>query len=253
MYKNLIFCSGVGPASKYMKKYLENHGFQIATVPEKEVSHLILDVPSFNEFGIMPSGKRIKDILHDLPDNITVCGGNLNHDSLENYQVIDLLKDPQYLAQNAYLTAEATLKILLSQLSCSLRECTVLILGYGRIGKALCKLMSSIGSHVTVAVRNDTDRAMINALGINAIDFQSANRYYVNYNIVINTVPSPVLYVKEMNHEQIMIDLASKRGIEGDNVIIARGIPGIYLAESTGVLAAKRFLDLSNLIKEADR
>jgi hypothetical protein len=39
-----------------------------------------------------------------------------------------------------------------------------------------------------------------------------------------------------------MIDLASRQGIDHEDVIIARGLPGIHFPESSGILIAKTFL-----------
>jgi hypothetical protein len=42
----------------------------------------------------------------------------------------------------------------------------------------------------------------------------------------------------------VKIELASKDGMEGDDIIIARGLPGIHLPESSGELIAETFLRL---------
>ena len=42
------------------------------------------------------------------------------------------------------------------------------------------------------------------------------------------------------------IELASKAGMVGDDIIPARGLPGIHMPESSGELIAKTFLRLCN-------
>ena len=40
----------------------------------------------------------------------------------------------------------------------------------------------------------------------------------------------------------VKIELASTDGMAGDDIVIARGLPGVHLPESSGELIAKTFL-----------
>ena len=113
---------------------------------------------------------------------------------------------------------------------------SILVIGWGRIGKCLAQLLKSIGAEVTIAARKEQDRSMVEALGYSCI---LPGLMPKDCRVVFNTVPSPVM---EAGSGCLNIDLASRSGILGDNVVWARGLPGKYAPESSGRLIGKAFL-----------
>lgn len=195
---------------------------------------LLLPVPSFDPDGMIKGGGRLEDIL--TPDTV-VIGGNLHADTLAPCRCIDLLNDPQYVAENAAITAHCALKYILSNLPATVYDSTFLIVGWGRIGKCLAKLLRSMGGAVTVYARKDADRAMLTALGYDTLP--SLDTDLSGYEVVVNTAPVMLLPKGRLTCRQLKIDLASKPGIEGDDVIWARFLPGKDAPESSGKLIAR--------------
>ena len=240
-----IYCAGGTPALRYAKEVLQEMGLPVSAEPNAEVRHLLLDVPSFQETGQLRMGGHLEPLLVQLPTDITVYGGNLNHPALRNYRTVDFLKDPFYLAENAYITAECALDVALPYLTVTLRDCPTLIIGWGRIGKCLGVILKGIGANVTVAARKETDRAMAQALGYAVLDTAKLPRQLHRFRLIYNTVPELILKKSEtsqIDETCTVIDLASKQGIEYDDLIIARGLPGIHMPESSGKLIAQTFL-----------
>jgi dipicolinate synthase subunit A len=67
------------------------------------------------------------------------------------------------------------------------------------------------------------------------------------YRVIFNTVPAPVLSSQLQafcRPECLKIDLASQQGIQGEDVVIARGLPGKEAPESSGRLIAEMVLKL---------
>ena len=249
MDQRFIFCAGDTEASRFACTYLKEAGLPIAGCPGSHVRYLLLDVPSFGEGGRLRMGGDIRTVLETLPGDVTVCGGNLSHPDLENYRTVDFLTDENYLAENAYITAECALDVALPYLPVTLRSCPVLIIGWGRIGKCLARLLQLVGADVTVAVRNATDRAMLTALGYQTSDIASLKENLGSFRLVYNTAPHPVISKKQSANfaeNCILIDLASRPGIDHEDVIIARGLPGIHFPESSGRLIARTFLKYYN-------
>lgn len=245
MDKNLIYIGGSTSAIQFCGRSLREHGFPIINESHPDVKHLLLDVPSFGPEGQLRMGGSIDALLSQFSEDITIYGGNLKHPTLAHYRTVDFLEDPWYLSENAYITAECALDVALPYLTITLRSCPVLIIGWGRIGKCLARLLHSMGASVSVAARKETDRAMIQALGMAALDIRSIPHAISQFRLIYNTVPSLVLTAAEMapcRDDCICIDLASAKGIEQENVITARGLPGIHLPESSGNLIAKTFL-----------
>ena len=243
----VIYCAGNTKASQYAAQMLGKAGIHVAAKPEDSVTHLLLDVPSFGEKGLLRSGGKLDALLSALPKKITVCGGNLKHPLLDEYRKIDLLQDAEYLAQNAYITAECALDVALPYLEITIRNCPTLIIGWGRIGKCLGQLLKNMGADIAIAARKETDRAMIRALGMKAVDINDLPDQLNGYRLIFNTAPELVLKREQMAHcleDCVKIDLASKPGIEDEDVIIARGLPGIHFPESSGKLIADTLLRL---------
>ena len=116
---------------------LKDAGFRF-TDNTADATHLLLPVPSVDADGFIIGGGSLEEMLEKLPKDITVIGGNLN---LPGYRVWDLLKDPDYLAYNAQITACCALQIAMDQLPVILPEADSLVIGWGRIGKCLADLL----------------------------------------------------------------------------------------------------------------
>lgn len=236
----LIYPIGATDACAYAGAFLEQSGFHLTDHPTPEVTHLLLDVPSFAADGSLRGGGSLTDALERLPAGITVIGGKLNHPVLTDYPILDLLLDPEYLARNGAITAECALRVAYPLLSTVLPDTPALVIGWGRIGKSLTKLLSNLGCPVTIAARNPVDRAMAAALGYNTADIQQIAGILPGICLLFNTAPAPILDSDALDgfRKCIKIDLASSPGLEGPDVIYARGLPGQYAPESSGKLIA---------------
>lgn len=213
---------------------LKEAGFQF-TDNAAGATHLLLPVPSVDADGCIIGGGPLEEVMEKLPKDVTVVGGNLN---LPGYRVWDLLKDPDYLAYNAQITACCALQIALNKLPLILPETDALVIGWGRIGKCLASLLKQNGAHVTVAARKETDRAMLRALGYTAVD--TVHLDTTAYRLIFNT--APVMLLPQCPGDGLKIDLASKLGLGGLDVVWARQLPGRYAPESSGNLIAETVL-----------
>ncbi len=248
----LLYSAGNTPAARYACELLEDRGFQVTASPAPDVTHLLLPVPSFAADGRIRGGGILEHILSDLPSNVTVVGGNLQHPALEGYQTADLLQDADYVCRNAAITAHCAIALAAAKLPVTLQDCPVLILGWGRIGKCLVQLLKALGARVTVAARKASDRGMVKVLGCEAADIHALGPELYRYRLVFNTVPEPVMDIAQaelLPQECLKIDLASKKGIAGDDVIWARGLPGTDAPESSGRLIAQT---LTRLLREQE-
>ena len=249
MEKHLVYPIGSTAASRYAADFLRRRGLALVDHPTPEVTHLLLDVPGFGNDGLLRGGGAVEKVLETLPQYITVAGGNLDHPALDGYRKIDLLQDGTYIAENAAITADCTLQTAAPLLTTTFARSPALIIGWGRIGKCLGQLLKAIGCEVTIAARKPADRAMLQALGYRAADPTRLDRELPRFRLLFNTAPAPVLDKAQLAlcEHCVKIDLASKKGLVGDNVVWARGLPGICAPETSGHLIADTFL---RLIKE---
>lgn len=229
-----IYTAGHTDALSYATEFLKQHDVSVESQPEKS-THLLLPVPSFESNGSIKGGGNLAELLNILPKDITVIGGNLNCPELLEYKKVDLLQNPYYLAENADITAHCAIKLAMAQLPVTLKDCSVLVIGWGRIGKCLGKLLRQLGAQVTVAARKDVDRAMLSALGYRTVDTENLNTSA--YRVIFNTAPVMICPCTDGNG--LKIDLASNLGLGGSDVIWARGLPNRDAPESSGKLIAQ--------------
>lgn len=226
MSKPLIYPIGTTDAIRHAAAVLSRSGIALIDHPSPEVTHLLLDIRP----GYDPT-----QILRMLPPEVTVIGGSLN---LPHYSVWDFLKDEDYLSQNAAITAHCAIAVALPYLKTTLNDTPTLIIGWGRIGKCLASLLKNLGCPVTVAARKPEHRAMLKALGYSTQD--TAQLHLKDFRLLYNTAPEPIASEHDLNPYQdlIKIELASSPGLEGKDIINARGLPGKYAPISSGNLIA---------------
>ncbi len=229
------------PVTTVVRDVLQKNRLQVSTVPNRHVTHLLLPVPSFDRAGNFKCNIPLQQLLASIPEDAIVIGGNLEKISCRKW---DLLQDPDYLAQNAYITAHGALKLAANRLPMTFRDADPLVIGWGRIAKHLAQLLKVCGATVTVAARDPYKRAMAASLGYQVCDI--AQIHPNNHRLILNTVPAPVL--PETVPGILKIDLASQPGMAGEDVLIAPGLPSKETPESAGKLIAATVL---RYLKEA--
>lgn len=138
---------------------------------------------------------------------------------------------------NAIPTAEGTIKIAIEETEKTINESNIMIMGYGRIGKILCKDFKNLGAKVYCTARKETDLAWIREGGYIPVTYSKIESYAEKIDIIVNTVPSLVIgekLIKRLSKECLIIDIAGGSGGVDKSiakrykikVIVALGIPG---------------------------
>lgn len=219
------------PALFHAQKFLQAEGW-ISTGSAKHADAILLGVPS------KVTGDLWKTLLEDAPEHAMIFGGNLPE--VRNLRTSDLLKDPQYLACNAAITARCALCLLLEKLSVVPDGCPVLVIGWGRIGAALAGCLQDNHADVTVCSRSEKSREICLSLGYHAISPEQLGDALPAFRAVINTAPAPILTdFHKAKTDCLLMDLASVAGILDSRAISARGLPGKMVPESSGELIAR--------------
>lgn len=151
-------------------------------------------------------------------------------------QGVPYYKDQIYVIENAALTAEGALELLMRRSNRGLAGMEVLVVGSGRIGSFLAGMLSALGAHVTVAARSETARAAARARGCQAVDITHIPD---TFDGVINTVPAPILHGDYGG--ALCIDVASAPGGWATDapVLKAPGLPGLYAPKAAADVMAE--------------
>lgn len=200
------------------------------------------DLPSLEKLSEMLSGKR-------------VYGGGKSAMISEKCIYTDLLDDEWLVIRNAELTAEAAISEAVNSIERSISDCNVLIVGNGRIGKQLRRLLKEYTGNLTVSARKSRDMAEIELSGARYINTSEIVKIADRVDIIFSTVPATVFdynLLKELKKTCLLIDLASTPGsadIKAVNelnirYIFAKALPGRYFPLSSGEAIAKTVLRL---------
>ena len=169
--------------------------------------------------------------------------------------LLDYFQRPELECRNAVPTAEGCLALLLQLRRRTIWESDFLVLGYGRIGRAVARRLDLLGGHTTVAARSAVQRANARCAGHRAAPLDRLPVLLPGQDTVINTIPAPVLprkMLEKLPRGALIIDLASLPGGTDFDAAEALGIraehalalPGKCAPDTAGALIAQTVLTI---------
>lgn len=146
---------------------------------------------------------------------------------------------------NAIPTAEGAIQIAMEELPITLHNARVLVIGFGRLGKALAPRLRALGARVWVSARRYEQRAAAESMGLDSEGMERLADWLCSYDLVFNTVPAPVLGLEELaalKGGALVVDLASRPGgvdmdaaaTLGVRVVWALSLPGKVAPVTSG-------------------
>lgn len=180
------------------------------------------------------AGKVTNDIINEINE------GEKNNET----KIYDILSDESNIILNTLPTAEGAIAKAIQDTTINITNANVLVLGFGNVGKILCKKLKDIGANVYAEARKNTDLAWIEVYGYNPVPLDKLKENVCKMDIVFNTIPHMILdksVLILMSNETLVIDLASKPGgvdFEsakklGIKAYLYSGIPGKIAPETS--------------------
>lgn len=133
----------------------------------------------------------------------------------KNVKYVDVLKREEFTVLNTIATAEGTLQIAMEETQRTVHGSKVLVMGFGRIGKVLAKMLDGIGAKVSCEARKNEDISWIKAYGYEPIHLNDLNENLGEFDIIVNTIPFQILDSKRLDlvkKDVVLIDVASNPG-----------------------------------------
>lgn len=171
--------------------------------------------------------------------NKIIIGGKFSELQIEEFEkngnrVFDLMKYEELAQKNVIPTVEGIIKIIIENTDITINDSNIAVIGFGRIGKRLSKILFEMGAHVYCSDNKKEEVANIELCGYNVIENICAGK---EFDVVVNTVPKMIIREKELiklGKNTLIVDVASKPGgidynyanQNNYNVIHALGIPG---------------------------
>ncbi len=224
---------------KYLGEYLlKNNFIKTNNINEADIVILpfIVDTEKF---------KIDKSFFNNLKKGVKVFIG-VKSDSLEdkfkdeNISLNTMLEDKSITVLNSIATSEGVLQFIISNTNQTIYNSSFLVLGYGFCGERIVKNLIDLGGNVTVFDRNDFKMRRANLIGassLNKID-------NLNYDVVINTIPTKIIDNKLLSNYPLIIDISSspfgfdlKYAKENNiDINILRKIPSIFAVKTSGYI-----------------
>jgi dipicolinate synthase subunit A len=162
----------------------------------------------------------VKEVFKMMNKNQLFIAGRISEKilhaaSVYNVYSVDLLEREEMAVLNAIPTAEGAIQIAMEEMPITLHNCNAMVLGFGRIGKILAKMLFGLGCNVYVEARKYSDLAWIKGYGYKAVHITEMEKNIGNMDVIFNTIPHVVIDVnmlKRVKKESLIIDLASKPG-----------------------------------------
>ena len=130
-------------------------------------------------------------------------------------KVIDIMKREELTILNTVSTAEGAIQIAMEKTPRTIHGSKVLVMGFGRVGKMVAKMLNGLGAKVYCEARKNSDIAWIKAYGYNEVRLNELDEYLEKFDIIINTIPYVLLNSNNLikvKKECLLIDLASNPG-----------------------------------------
>lgn len=211
---------------------------------------LILPLPAAGPGGRLnaplAAGEHgLEEVLDALRPGQLVCAGMAGEELLEMARergliLRDYFAREELAVMNAIPTAEGALQIAMEELPITLHDARVLIIGFGRLGRALGPRLRGLGARVWVAARRYEQRAAAESMGLGSEGMDRLSDWLCSYDLVYNTVPSTVLGVEELaalKERALVIDLASRPGGVDMDAAAALGVRVIWALSLPGKAA----------------
>ena len=229
--------------------YLIDERMSIAGDYLQSKGYVLVDNIDEADFVLLPI--PAKDYMFENLDGKVIFYG------AGDFRGFDYNKAEAFLLENAYLTSEGAVALLKENSEKAIYNSNILITGYGRIAKALHKVLSSMGAKVTVCCRSDSDKTQAHFNGASVIGFDELKSKN-DYDFIFNTVPHMIFTKAELDclkENSLLIDLASFPG--GVDTLYAKSkkiklingkkLPSRYSKDSAGKLIGKT---VEKIIKE---
>lgn len=164
-------------------------------------------------------------------------------------ELIELFERDDVAIYNSIPTAEGALMMAIQHTEITIHSSRCMVLGMGRTGLTLARVLQGIGAHVRVGVRKSVDYARAMEMGINPFYVKDLAREASDVDLIFNTIPTMIVtanVIAQIPLQAVIIDLASKPGgtdfrfaeRRGIKALLAPGLPGIVAPKTAGQIIA---------------
>jgi len=165
-------------------------------------------------------------------------------------RLVELLDLPEMAILNSIPAAEGAIQMAMERLPVTIHGSRAYVLGYGRTGITLARMLLGIGARTVVAARNPGQLARAWETGHETVPLDALSQKVGNADVVFNTIPALVLtgdVLSRLKAGTVIIDLASAPGgtdfraaqALGLTAVLAPALPGRVAPRTAGEILAR--------------
>ena len=170
-------------------------------------------------------------------------------------QLVETISLNEITILNSIPSAEGAIQMAMEATIITIHGSESIVLGLGRCGWTLARMLQGIGAHVTGVARKPSDLARAVEMGLDAVHFSDLEDKIGRAEIIFNTVPHLILdreMLEKMARDAVIVDLASIPGgtdfeyaqMLGIKALLAPGLPGIVAPKTAGRILAQIYPQL---------
>ncbi len=172
-------------------------------------------------------------------------------------KLVEMFQDDKLVIENAVLTSEAILSILIERMDISLNKANIIIFGYGRVGIVLGNMLKTLKANITIVARNAKDIVFALSNNLNVINLAClSSKDLRKYDALINTIPQKNIInqqiISNLKSDIKIIDISSSPGgvdfeytkSLGIDATLEPSLPARYSYKSAGELLGEKISDI---------
>ena len=208
---------------------------------------ILLPIPTSRDGTHLTGSERLlRDVLGEVGDGDLVVGYSIPEADTEyiiskRASVCDVATDEGFLEENSLITAIGTLEYLLTNFNLVPSDMRVGIIGYGRIGRHLARILLFLGAKIRIYTSKKLTRVELGERGVESRDIDYTAPMLddtADLDVLINTAPTPLgtcFASGKVPNELCVIELASGNNFEGvEGVVKLPSIPDKNYSRSAG-------------------
>lgn len=237
-------------------------GMQLASLKEavSQVDVLVFPMFGTDERGVIKAkyaDSQIvlnKEILQVIPARVPLFIGWArpalkSAADMMGIRIVETANMNETAILNSIPSAEGAIQMAMENTNITIHNSESFVLGLGRCGWTIARMLHSIGAHVTGVARKGPDLARAAEMGFRAVHFSDLEDEIGRAEIIFNTVPTLILdrvMLERVARDAVIIDLASIPGgvdyeyaqMLGIKALLAPGLPGIVAPKTAGKILA---------------
>ncbi len=163
--------------------------------------------------------------------------------------LVEVAEDDEVAIRNSIPTAEGAIQIAMEEMPITIHGCRALVVGFGRVGVTLARVLMALGARTTVCARSLAQLARAEEMSASTAHLSSLSSAASDADVAFNTVPAIVLtedVLQGMRPGSLVVDLASPPGGTdfqaaaryGIKTVHALGLPGKVAPRTAGRILA---------------